>query len=91
MHLMIQFSMLNPFQGASHVESAYAERPVCSFALKWRDMLEGHAECGFLSGYGKRPVVQNGKVAGVGNGSGHEIKAKASSADKWTYLNGVIK
>jgi tRNA uridine 5-carboxymethylaminomethyl modification enzyme len=86
---MIQFRMLNRSKGPA-MWSPRTQNDRMLFALKWRQMLEETPNVDFYQDMVKSLLVQNGKVAGVVTGLGHEIKARAVVLTNGTFLNGVI-
>ncbi|WP_121353154.1 tRNA uridine-5-carboxymethylaminomethyl(34) synthesis enzyme MnmG [Flavisolibacter nicotianae] len=86
---MIQFRMLNRSKGPA-MWSPRSQNDRMLFALKWREMLENTANVSFYQDMVRGLLIENGKVAGVITGLGHQIKAKAVVLTNGTFLNGVI-
>jgi tRNA uridine 5-carboxymethylaminomethyl modification enzyme len=86
---MIQFRMLNLSKGPA-MWSPRAQNDRMLFAAKWREMLEQTSNVDFYQDNVNGLVVNEGRVAGVRTGLGHEIMAKAVVLTNGTFLNGII-
>src|ERR1043165_8568441 len=86
---MLQFRMLNRSKGPA-MWSPRSQNDRMQFAWKWREMLEHTPNVEFYQDMVRGLLVENGKVAGVITGLGHQIKAKAVILTNGTFLNGVI-
>ena len=60
------------------------------FSIKWRERLEQTPNLDFYQDMVKEVIVNEGRVAGVKTGLGHEIKAKAVILTNGTFLNGIV-
>ena len=76
---MIQFRMLNKSKGPA-MWSPRAQNDRMLFSLKWREMLEKTPRLDFYQDSVVGIKIENGRVAGVVTGLGHEILSKIGRA-----------
>lgn len=86
---MIQFRMLNRSKGPA-MWSPRAQSDRMLFSIKWRERLEQTPNLDFYQDMVKELIVNDGRVAGVKTGLGHEIKAKSVILTNGTFLNGIV-
>jgi len=86
---MIQFRMLNRSKGPA-MWSPRVQSDRMLFAATWREMLENTENVDFYQDTVQGLIVEEGRVAGVKTGLGHQIRSKAVVLTNGTFLNGVI-
>ena len=85
----IQFKMLNKSKGPA-MWSPRVQSDRMRFAEEWRLMLEQTPNLDFYQEMVGGILTENGKVTGIRNSLGIEIKAKSVVLTNGTFLNGLI-
>lgn len=86
---MIQFRMLNRSKGPA-MWSPRVQSDRMLFATTWREMLENTPNVDFYQDTVQGLIIEDGRVAGVKTGLGHQIRSRAVVLTNGTFLNGVI-
>ena len=86
---LIQFRMLNRSKGPA-MWSPRSQNDRMLFSLKWRELLENTPNLDFYQDMVKGLLIEQGRVAGVKTGLGHEIQARSVVLTNGTFLNGIV-